>query len=143
MKRLTDVMLPIVTLFLFATLWEFGVRWANIPAYTLPAPSVILHSLIVNWTSLAASWWFTLQITFGALLLVAGHGMMAFEGRPATETLTYAGTAYEISAEGRGASRDVNIVALRALRVGITQSNMSMPRAMPSSRSSGVPTPIR
>jgi POT family proton-dependent oligopeptide transporter len=36
--------------------------------------------------------------------------MMAFEGRPATETLTYAGTAYEISAEGRGASRDVNIV---------------------------------
>ncbi len=49
-------------------------------------------------------------IAFGALLLVAGHGMMAFEGRPATETLTYAGKAYEISAEGRGASRDVNIV---------------------------------
>jgi POT family proton-dependent oligopeptide transporter len=49
-------------------------------------------------------------IAFGALLLVAGHGMMAFEGRPATETLTYGGTAYEISAEGRGASRDVNIV---------------------------------
>ena len=49
-------------------------------------------------------------IAFGALLLVAGHGMMAFVGRPATETLTYAGTAYEISAEGRGASRDVNIV---------------------------------
>ena len=49
-------------------------------------------------------------IAFGALLLVAGHGMMAFEGRPATETLTYAGTAYEISAEGRGANRDVAIV---------------------------------
>src|SRR5690606_36160892 len=28
-------------------------------------------------------------IVFGAVLLVAGHGMMAFEGRPATETLTY------------------------------------------------------
>ena len=27
-------------------------------------------------------------VAFGALLLVAGHGMMAFEGRPATETLT-------------------------------------------------------
>jgi POT family proton-dependent oligopeptide transporter len=49
-------------------------------------------------------------IAFGALLLVAGHGMMALEGRPATETLTYAGTAYEISAEGRGASREVAIV---------------------------------
>ncbi|HUH23945.1 MAG TPA: MFS transporter, partial [Brevundimonas sp.] len=49
-------------------------------------------------------------VAFGALLLVAGHGMMAFEGRPATETLTYAGTTYEISAEGRGANRDVGIV---------------------------------
>lgn len=40
-------------------------------------------------------------VAFGALLLVAGHGMMAFEGRPATETLTYQGATYEISAEGR------------------------------------------
>ena len=31
----------------------------------------------------------------------------------------------------------------RALRVGSTQSNMSMPRATHSTRSSGVPTPIR
>jgi POT family proton-dependent oligopeptide transporter len=49
-------------------------------------------------------------VAFGALLLVAGHGLMAFEGRPATETLTYAGTTYEISAEGRGADRNVGIV---------------------------------
>ena len=49
-------------------------------------------------------------IAFGALLLVAGHGMMALEGRPATETLTYGGTAYEIAAEGRGAAREVAIV---------------------------------
>ncbi|CFP63742.1 Uncharacterised protein [Bordetella pertussis] len=32
---------------------------------------------------------------------------------------------------------------MRALRVGMTQSNMSTPRATPSTRSSGVPTPIR
>ena len=49
-------------------------------------------------------------VAFGALLLVAGHGMMAFEGRPATETLTYAGTTYDISSEGRGAAREVGIV---------------------------------
>lgn len=49
-------------------------------------------------------------IAFGALLLVAGHGMMALEGGPATETLTYAGTTYEIAAEGRGATREVGIV---------------------------------
>ncbi|MDQ1191732.1 POT family proton-dependent oligopeptide transporter [Brevundimonas vesicularis] len=49
-------------------------------------------------------------VAFGALLLVAGHGMMAFEGRPATETLTYAGQTYQIDAEGRGAAREVSIV---------------------------------
>jgi POT family proton-dependent oligopeptide transporter len=35
-------------------------------------------------------------IAFGALLLVAGHGMMAVEGRPATQTLNYQGAAYEL-----------------------------------------------
>ena len=49
-------------------------------------------------------------IAFGALLLVAGHGLMAYEGRPATETLTYAGQSYEIASEGRGAGREVSIV---------------------------------
>lgn len=49
-------------------------------------------------------------IVFGAVLLVAGHGMMAFEGRPATETLTYAGAEYEVVAEGRAAAREVGIM---------------------------------
>ena len=37
----------------------------------------------------------------------------------------------------------VNSWPLRACRVGITQSNMSMPRATAFTRSAGVPTPIR
>jgi POT family proton-dependent oligopeptide transporter len=49
-------------------------------------------------------------IVFGAILLVAGHGMMAFEGRPATETLTYAGAEYQVVSEGRGAAREVGIM---------------------------------
>ena len=49
-------------------------------------------------------------IAFGAVLLVAGHGMMAFEGRPATETLTYAGARYEVVSEGRGAAREVGVM---------------------------------
>jgi len=48
-------------------------------------------------------------IAFGALLLVAGHGMMAIEGRPATQTLTYQNTPYEIVLEGRGDAREVGI----------------------------------
>jgi POT family proton-dependent oligopeptide transporter len=41
-------------------------------------------------------------VAFGALLLVAGHGLMAFEGRDSTQTLTYnpnPGSAYEITKE--------------------------------------------
>ena len=49
-------------------------------------------------------------IAFGALLLVAGHGLMACEGSPATETLTYAGAQYEVVGEGRGAAREVGIM---------------------------------
>ena len=37
----------------------------------------------------------------------------------------------------------VKSIPLRPLRVGITQSNMSTPRAMPSRMLAGVPTPIR
>jgi POT family proton-dependent oligopeptide transporter len=40
-------------------------------------------------------------IAFGALLLVAGHLMMAVEPAPATQTLTYQGRTYEFAAEGR------------------------------------------
>jgi POT family proton-dependent oligopeptide transporter len=40
-------------------------------------------------------------ISFGALLLVAGHLLMAVEQAPATQTLTYAGQTYEFAAEGR------------------------------------------
>jgi len=37
----------------------------------------------------------------------------------------------------------VNSCPLRPLRVGITQSNMSTPRSIPSRMFTGVPTPIK
>ena len=40
-------------------------------------------------------------VLFGALLLVAGHFTMAYEGKAATQTLTYAGQTYEVSHQGR------------------------------------------
>src|SRR3990167_1666238 len=48
-------------------------------------------------------------IAFGALLLVAGHGMMAIEGAPAQQTLNYQGAAYTMQVDGRGAERKVCI----------------------------------
>jgi POT family proton-dependent oligopeptide transporter len=49
-------------------------------------------------------------IVFGAVLLVAGHGLMAFEGRPATQTLTYAGQTYDVRIEGRAEGRTTRLM---------------------------------
>jgi proton-dependent oligopeptide transporter, POT family len=40
-------------------------------------------------------------IAFGALLLVAGHGLMAVEQKPAVQTLTYQSQVYQFESEGR------------------------------------------
>jgi POT family proton-dependent oligopeptide transporter len=49
-------------------------------------------------------------IAFGALLLVAGHFMMAVEQAPATQTITYQGQTYEFAAEGRQDRRETWLV---------------------------------
>jgi len=49
-------------------------------------------------------------IMFGAVLLVMGHGLMAFEGRPATQTLTYGGQDYSVQIEGRAAARETRLL---------------------------------
>ena len=56
--------------------WELLVRWAQIPADTLPAPSAVLEALVANWSSLAASWWFTVKITLSALALACAGGVL-------------------------------------------------------------------
>lgn len=68
--------LPIFTLLALAVAWEALVRLAHIPHYTLPAPSLVLQTLVANFGSLAMSWWFTLRITFGALLLACAGGVL-------------------------------------------------------------------
>ncbi|HEX7885960.1 MAG TPA: MFS transporter, partial [Phenylobacterium sp.] len=49
-------------------------------------------------------------VAFGALLLVAGHSMMAVEGSPARQTLVYAGQSYEVAIEGRMEHRQVHVI---------------------------------
>ncbi len=50
------------------------------------------------------------SIAFGALLLVAGHLLMAVEQPPAQQTLTYQGATYAFASEGRMEQREVAIV---------------------------------
>ncbi len=68
--------LPAYTLIGLLLAWELLVRIGHIPHYTLPAPSLVLATLWQNFGSLAGSWWFTLKITFGALLLACAGGVL-------------------------------------------------------------------
>jgi len=69
-------LLPLLSLLALVLGWEALVRLARIPHYTLPAPSLVAQTLVANFGSLAASWWFTLKITFGALALAALGGVL-------------------------------------------------------------------
>ena len=85
MKR---VRLPTLTMLLLLACWELGVRWAEIPAYTLPAPSVVAQTLWLQLPSLTLSWWFTLKVTLSALALACAGGVAiaaAFALLPALE----------------------------------------------------------
>ncbi len=68
--------LPVATLLGLLVGWELLVRIAQIPRYTLPAPSLVAQTLWLNFDSLAGSWWFTLKITFGALALGCVGGIL-------------------------------------------------------------------
>ena len=50
-----DKLLPALVLIGLVLGWEVLVRAAGIPAYTLPAPSLVLTTLIANFGSLAGS----------------------------------------------------------------------------------------
>ena len=56
--------------------WEALVRVGEIPHYILPAPSRVIATLVEHFDVLAVSWWFTIKITFGALLLAIAGGVL-------------------------------------------------------------------
>ncbi len=50
-------------------------------------------------------------VTFGAILLVLGHFGMAFEGEGSREILTYQGSEYQVTLDGRGGDADQVIIS--------------------------------
>nr|WP_245504157.1 ABC transporter permease [Lichenihabitans psoromatis] len=68
-----DYVLPCVIFLLALAGWEAVVRMQNIPAYILPAPSLIATTLVKDWGVLSVSLLVTLRTTFLALgLAVVG-----------------------------------------------------------------------
>jgi NitT/TauT family transport system permease protein len=56
--------------------WEAVVRINEIPPYLLPGPVAVFQTLIREWPSLSVSLLITLQITFAALFVAAGLGLL-------------------------------------------------------------------
>jgi NitT/TauT family transport system permease protein len=76
LPKAVRVLMPIGVILAALVLWEVLVRVNQIPHYILPAPTLVAQTLVANFGSLAGSWWFTIKITFGALLLAASGGVL-------------------------------------------------------------------
>ena len=72
---LARVGVPALAVAVFLAAWEGAVRALQIPAYLLPAPSLVATTLVDNFASLAASWWFTVRITLVSLALAMAGGV--------------------------------------------------------------------
>jgi NitT/TauT family transport system permease protein len=73
--RFLRVALPIAVLALVLLVWEAIVRIANIPPYVLPAPGLILQTLVADWSLLWQSLLVTLLTTLEGFLLAAIGGV--------------------------------------------------------------------
>jgi NitT/TauT family transport system permease protein len=69
------IALPIVVLALGLLIWEAVVRIEDVPAYVLPAPGLILKTLVIDWALLGRSLLVTLATTVEGFLLAAVGGV--------------------------------------------------------------------
>ena len=74
-QKLLELAFPTLALGIALLGWEFIVWYDEIPPYILPAPSLILITLIKDWWTLSTSWVVTLKITFEALGLAVVGGV--------------------------------------------------------------------
>jgi NitT/TauT family transport system permease protein len=74
-ERVLRTALPIIVLVLGLLLWEAVVRIENVPAYVLPAPGLILKTLVADWALLGRSLLVTLTTTLEGFLLAAAGGV--------------------------------------------------------------------
>jgi NitT/TauT family transport system permease protein len=74
-EQVLRIALPIVVLVLGLLLWEAVVRIDNVPAYILPAPWLILKTLVSDWDLLGRSLVVTLVTTVEGFLLAAFGGV--------------------------------------------------------------------
>ena len=73
--RALRIALPIAVLALGLLIWEMAVRIEDVPPYVLPAPGLILQTLVADWALLSNSLLVTLVTTLEGFLLAAAGGV--------------------------------------------------------------------
>jgi NitT/TauT family transport system permease protein len=70
------LLLPLFIVTVLLLGWEAMVRINGIPHYILPAPSLVLQTLLKNWSNLAPALWFTVKLTLMALTAAVIGGVL-------------------------------------------------------------------
>jgi NitT/TauT family transport system permease protein len=85
MKRLTDILLPLLLALLLLGAWQWTVSLLQVPTYVLPAPLAIASAFVENFSSLMGALGNTLQITLqgflGALAAALALGILFSQSR--------------------------------------------------------------
>ena len=74
-QKALEFVFPAIALGLALVAWEAAVRYFDVPTFILPAPSLILITLIKDWGTLSSSLMVTLTITLEALGLAVVGGV--------------------------------------------------------------------
>ena len=74
--RILTWVMPILTLGAAVAFWEWAVWYYEIPKYLIPAPSLIVETLVKDGPSLMNSAWFTVKLTFYSLTLAIIGGVV-------------------------------------------------------------------
>ena len=74
-ERVLSWVMPLVTLGAAIGFWEWAVWYWQVPHYLIPAPSLIVQTLIKDGPSLMGSAWFTVKLTFFSLTLAIIGGV--------------------------------------------------------------------
>lgn len=74
MKRLADILAPLVLVVALLAGWEVACRLLAVPVYLLPAPSAVWTSLVEDLPALAAAAWTTLSMALIALAVASLGG---------------------------------------------------------------------
>jgi NitT/TauT family transport system permease protein len=75
-RWLGDLIAPAIVGILLLILWEVAVRVTNTPPYLLPAPSLVLKTLVTDWKDLFPPLLVTLKISVTAFLCAASSGLV-------------------------------------------------------------------